>query len=330
MAKITSNLHQNNPFNNSNDLYKLNTNNTNTLKNNDLNNNMHHKLNNDSSEGNILSIPNDEAYTICQRCKQKESVFSCIVCESFKFLCTKCDNYIHSLPSKQAHQRLAIICNKKKNDNLTMDDSRISNKIDENNTAKQSDRNHNNFNYNLNNSLDLNYKFNLSPINRLNNLRKDKENSAADYNTLLDHNRKPSVSNEYAYNENINKKAENNANKNLNSYESVDDSLANINGIKNIVNSEAANKINFMNIQESTNNHSNSTGFNSFKIPNAQSFSRGYVYEIKVIYWIISFENRLFLKLNALYINFFLYFKIKLTLINKKDNFRKRKIRTAL
>ncbi len=35
-----------------------------------------------------------------------------------------------------------------------------------------------------------------------------------------------------------------------------------------------------MNIQEYGNNYSNN--FNSFKIPNSQTFSREYVYEIKV------------------------------------------------
>jgi hypothetical protein len=278
MSKITSNISLNNPFNNNNNL-----NNKNILNNYSLLNQ------NALTEENLINIPNDEAFTICQRCKQKDSVFSCIVCESYKFLCTKCDNYIHSLPSKQAHHRIAAITNSKKQENHSKDDSKISNKIEDNyisnvNPNKSNSNFNNNNNNNLNNSLDLNYKFNLSPINRLNNLGKEKDNSAAEYNTLLNHNSNSTANNIYNNNNfDLGSKGENNLNRNLISYGSVDDSLANLNGIKNISNNEGANKNNFMNIQESSNVNSYAGGFNSFKIPNAPSFSREYVYEIKVI-----------------------------------------------
>jgi hypothetical protein len=45
---------------------------------------------------------------ICIRCNSKEAVFNCLMCDSFKTLCLKCDSYIHSLPSKRMHKRLAI------------------------------------------------------------------------------------------------------------------------------------------------------------------------------------------------------------------------------
>ena len=41
----------------------------------------------------------------CLRCKNKEAVFICVNCESFNFLCTQCDNYVHGLPSKKKHRR---------------------------------------------------------------------------------------------------------------------------------------------------------------------------------------------------------------------------------
>jgi hypothetical protein len=44
----------------------------------------------------------------CNRCHAKEAVFTCLMCDSFKTLCTKCDTYIHNLPSKKAHKRQAI------------------------------------------------------------------------------------------------------------------------------------------------------------------------------------------------------------------------------
>lgn len=257
MAKISSNFNLNNQFNYNNLNNNNNTNDNSILK------------QNASVEESMVNIANYEAFTICQRCKQKESVFSCLICESFKFLCTKCDNYLHSLPSKQAHQRLALIPNIKKSENVNKDDSRILNKIEENNYSTS---NNNLNNLNTNSSFDLNYKFNLSPINRLNNLGREKDMSGVEYNSLLNKNNN---------NANLNNRGDNN-NNNLISYGSVDNSLANLNGISNM-NNAGGNKNNFMNIQEGGNGNPNSGGvFNNFKIPNAQSFSREYVYEIKV------------------------------------------------
>ena len=42
---------------------------------------------------------------ICIRCNSNNPVFTCLMCDSFKTLCSKCDNYIHSLPSKRLHKR---------------------------------------------------------------------------------------------------------------------------------------------------------------------------------------------------------------------------------
>lgn len=51
--------------------------------------------------------------TKCKRCKAKESVFACMECDKFRFLCERCDDYIHNLPNKTKHKRIAI----KQNDN---------------------------------------------------------------------------------------------------------------------------------------------------------------------------------------------------------------------
>lgn len=226
-----------------------------SLKNNSqiLNNNLIETQERDQSVVNISKV---EAYSICQRCKMKESVFSCIVCESFKFLCTKCDNYVHSLPSKQLHHRLAIISDKckknEKQENIYKEDSKFI-KVDD---VKINDRNL--YNLQPNNSFDLNYKFNLSPINRLNTINKDKELSTVDYNTLLNqkntkHNNHNTVnySNNPTFNGNVN--------------ESTNIDYLNLNK-------------NNMNIQE----YSHGVNSNTFKIPNAQAFSREFVLEIKV------------------------------------------------
>ena len=44
----------------------------------------------------------------CQRCNSKQAMFACMKCESFRLLCERCDNYIHSLPGKKDHNRVAM------------------------------------------------------------------------------------------------------------------------------------------------------------------------------------------------------------------------------
>ena len=200
------------------------------------------------------STTNDEIFAICQRCKCKESSFSCLICDSFKYLCSKCDNYIHSLPSKQMHQRTAIILNKNKDNSENYskrEDSRII-KLEEVNPQMG----------NNNTSIDLNYKFNLSPINRA-AVNKD-------YSTLENNpniiNRQSSQNYYYsANNQNVNQSI------NLNNKTFTD----RINPQETL----PVNK-NTINIEENSNSIQNT--LNTFKIPNAQSFSREYLYEINV------------------------------------------------
>ena len=44
----------------------------------------------------------------CQRCLSKPVSFQCTVCPSYRNLCTRCDNIIHNISSKQNHRRIAI------------------------------------------------------------------------------------------------------------------------------------------------------------------------------------------------------------------------------
>lgn len=62
----------------------------------------------------------------CQRCNSKEAMFACMQCESFRLLCERCDNYIHGLPGKKGHNRVAMtpqgeesLRSKQKNNNNT-------------------------------------------------------------------------------------------------------------------------------------------------------------------------------------------------------------------
>ena len=45
---------------------------------------------------------------ICQRCLSKPISFQCMVCPSYRNLCSRCDNIIHNISSKQDHRRIAI------------------------------------------------------------------------------------------------------------------------------------------------------------------------------------------------------------------------------
>ena len=44
----------------------------------------------------------------CQRCLSNPVSFQCTVCTSYRNLCTRCDNIIHNISSKQNHRRIAI------------------------------------------------------------------------------------------------------------------------------------------------------------------------------------------------------------------------------
>ena len=41
----------------------------------------------------------------CSRCKIKEAEITCAMCDPFKHFCSKCNEYVHSVPSKKFHVR---------------------------------------------------------------------------------------------------------------------------------------------------------------------------------------------------------------------------------
>ena len=64
---------------------------------------------------------------ICQRCLSKPISFQCTVCTSYRNLCTRCDNIIHNISSKQNHRRIAF------NQTINNQENIEENKIIENN-----------------------------------------------------------------------------------------------------------------------------------------------------------------------------------------------------
>jgi hypothetical protein len=55
----------------------------------------------------------------CLRCKNKEAVYICVTCESFKLLCSQCDSYVHGLPSKKKHKRNVLLVDSNLSDNFS-------------------------------------------------------------------------------------------------------------------------------------------------------------------------------------------------------------------
>jgi hypothetical protein len=41
----------------------------------------------------------------CNKCQIREADFICLSCDPNIYICSKCDGYLHSLPSKKAHTR---------------------------------------------------------------------------------------------------------------------------------------------------------------------------------------------------------------------------------
>lgn len=55
----------------------------------------------------------------CLRCKNKEVVYICVNCDSFKFLCSQCDSYVHGLPSKKRHKRNVVLVDTNFSENMS-------------------------------------------------------------------------------------------------------------------------------------------------------------------------------------------------------------------
>jgi hypothetical protein len=274
-----------------------------------------------------------ETYEKCLRCKGKEAVFSCMLCESFKFLCTRCDSYVHSLPSKKKHKRTAIVNETIKNtvDQFSKEGGAVlnrkgsgvnspNNRMSVNNSAsmsmrnsqdlmadrieKKNENNNNNNNGTKTNSprrRDWDYRFNLSPINKENtNLNFNTTKSVDEPNVLFNSNANLNNNNNFksisSYDVNSYKQMEC---KNQYQYQNQPSILIkdeNINTFKqNNINDNitCAYGNNISNYNDQPNTHTNSS--TQYKSYAINNYSKEYLNEIKVKY-ILKIFNSQFMK----------------------------------
>ncbi len=97
----------------------------------------------------------------CQRCHSKEAIIICMQCESFKYLCEKCDNYIHNLPGKKSHNRISL--------NAERDNQNKINKFQNNNSNENINQTNKNQNDNNINQKQINQISNSNDDNLNNN-----------------------------------------------------------------------------------------------------------------------------------------------------------------
>ena len=105
----------------------------------------------------------------CQRCHSKEAIIICMQCESFKYLCEKCDNYIHNLPGKKNHNRVSL--------NAERDNQNKINKYHNNNLNENRNQTNKIQNYNNNN-------INQNQINQISNSNEDNLNNNNENNIM--------------------------------------------------------------------------------------------------------------------------------------------------
>ena len=106
-----------------------------------------------------------QSKTYFQNNHSNENIIICMQCESFKYLCEKCDNYIHNLPGKKSHNRISL--------NAERDNQNKINKFQNNNSNEninQTNKNQNDYNINqkqinqVSNSIDDNLNNNNDNI----------------------------------------------------------------------------------------------------------------------------------------------------------------------
>ena len=102
----------------------------------------------------------------CQRCHSKEAIIICMQCESFKYLCEKCDNYIHNLPGKKSHNRISL--------NAERDNQNKINKF-QNNNSNDDNLNNNNDNIIMNSNTDIAQQKNNISRNNIQKINSDKD-----------------------------------------------------------------------------------------------------------------------------------------------------------
>ena len=111
---------------------------------------------------------------VCQRCLSKPISFQCTVCPSYRNLCTRCDNIIHNISSKQDHRRIAINQTKSSQE-LKQENNILDNKINLNNSAINPilhanldfDNDYNNNNQQKMNSIGIEQNDQISNINNI-------------------------------------------------------------------------------------------------------------------------------------------------------------------
>ena len=108
---------------------------------------------------------------VCARCKNKVSNFKCDNC--MNYFCKDCDNFIHSIPSKNNHHRICLNSNQNLNTNLNFNSIST---IELNNNQIYS--NENSMNNSINNMNNSNYSdyMNKNNINDLNELHENEKN----------------------------------------------------------------------------------------------------------------------------------------------------------
>ena len=126
----------------------------------------------------------EEQQELCNRCQNKPVEMQCMNCTSFKNLCSRCDSVIHSLPTKQGHNRTLITQTSNDNNNNFLDNNNNNNSIDNiNNISSSKNENFNNersINENNNNNEN-----NISTTLKSNNKEIKKCSSAFESNLLL-------------------------------------------------------------------------------------------------------------------------------------------------
>ena len=72
----------------------------------------------------------------CMRCRSMDIEYICQVCQPINSFCSKCDSFVHTLPSKKSHKREILNLNTigtkqsfHKNDNMTIQDNNNRNNV---------------------------------------------------------------------------------------------------------------------------------------------------------------------------------------------------------
>ena len=186
---------------------------------------------------------------ICQRCLSKPISFQCTVCTSYRNLCTRCDNIIHNISSKQNHRRIAF------NQTINNQENIEENKIIENN------KNLNNSAINPMSPGNLEFENDLNNQQKLNSIGIEQNEQISNINNMTAQNNNLLLS---QMRKSMNDYNLNNMNNNI-------DNQINNNSFLNIASPNTASMLNY------------GATFNS-NLLIADNYSKEYVNEIKKIF----------------------------------------------